>query len=38
MMVNGYLPFVAMQNNQRTNAHEYKEKGTINQPPYRSAM
>jgi len=27
-----------MQNNQRTNAHDYKEKGTINQPPHRSAI
>jgi hypothetical protein len=38
MTVNGYSPFVAMQNNQRTNAHEYKEKGTIIQPPHRSAI
>jgi hypothetical protein len=36
MTVNGYLLYVTKQNNQRTNAHDYKEKGTINQPPHRS--
>jgi hypothetical protein len=34
MTDNGYSPFVSMQNKQRTNAHESKEKGTINQPPH----
>jgi hypothetical protein len=38
LTVNGYSPFVAMQNIQRTNAHDYKEKGTIKQPPHRSAI
>jgi hypothetical protein len=38
MTLNGSSIFVPMQKIQRTNAHDYKEKAAINQPPHRSAI
>jgi hypothetical protein len=38
MTVNGYSPFVAMQNNQRTDTHEITESSTVGRSPCRSAI